>query len=114
MKARPEQVEEHPWLDAGYEETWHPAEEAGYSGALLLTKRTLADLRLGLETPEFEREGRVIEADYGEFVAAHLLLPQRGDGSLPGSTSSSPTTRPSWSASWRCGTRGGASSSWAT
>ncbi len=78
VKARPEQVDEHPWLDAGYEATWHSAEEAGYSGALLLTKRAPASLTLGLETPEFEREGRVIEADYGEFVLLTSYFPNAG------------------------------------
>ena len=78
VKARPEQVDEHPWLDAGYEAAWHSAEEAGYSGALLLTKRTPASLTLGLETPEFEREGRVIEADYGEFVLLTSYFPNAG------------------------------------
>lgn len=78
VKARPEQVDEHPWLDAGYEATWHPGEEAGYSGALLLTKRPATDLRLGLETPEFEREGRVIEADYGDFVLLTSYFPNAG------------------------------------
>ena len=78
VKARPEQVAEHPWLGAGYEATWHPAEKSGYSGALLLTKRTPASLRLGLETPEFEREGRVIEADFGEFVLLTSYFPNAG------------------------------------
>ena len=78
VKARPEQVEERPWLEAGYEETWHPAEDAGYSGSLLLTKRPPESLRLGLETPEFEREGRVIEADYGEFVLLTSYFPNAG------------------------------------
>ncbi|MDE2669706.1 MAG: exodeoxyribonuclease III [Chloroflexota bacterium] len=78
VKARPEQVEEQPWLEAGYEATWHPAEEPGYSGAILLTKQAPADLRLGLETPEFEREGRVIEADYGDFVLLTSYFPNAG------------------------------------
>ena len=78
VKARPEQVEEPPWLEAGYEATWHPAEKAGYSGALLLTKRAPESLRLGLETPEFEREGRVIEADFGEFVLLTSYFPNAG------------------------------------
>ena len=77
VKARPEQVAEHPWLGAGYEATWHPAEKSGYSGALLLTKRP-ASLRLGLETPEFEREGRVVEADFGEFVLLTSYFPNAG------------------------------------
>ena len=78
VKARPEQVAEHPWLGAGYEATWHPAEKSGYSGALLLTKRPPTSLRLGLETPEFEREGRVIEADFGEFVLLTSYFPNAG------------------------------------
>ena len=78
MKARPEQVEDHPWLEAGYEATWHSAEKSGYSGALLLTKRSPTTLRLGLETPEFEREGRVIEADFGEFVLLTSYFPNAG------------------------------------
>jgi len=78
VKARPEQVDEHPWLDMGYEATWHSGEEAGYSGALLLSKRTPSALTLGLETPEFEREGRVIEADFGEFVLLTSYFPNAG------------------------------------
>ncbi len=78
VKARPEQVEEQPWLEAGYDATWHPAEEPGYSGALLLTKQAPESLRLGLETPEFEREGRVIEADYGDFVLLTSYFPNAG------------------------------------
>ena len=78
VKARPEQVEERPWLGLGYGETWHSAEEPGYSGALLLAKRAPASLRLGLETPEFAREGRVIEADFGEFVLLTSYFPNAG------------------------------------
>ena len=78
VKARPEQVKEQPWLEQGYEATWHPAEDPGYSGALLLTKRTPATLRLGLETAEFEREGRVVEADFGEFVLLSSYFPNAG------------------------------------
>ena len=78
VKARPEQLDEHPWVDAGYEATWHSGEEAGYSGALLLSKRAPAAVTLGLETPEFEREGRVIEADFGEFVLLTSYFPNAG------------------------------------
>ncbi len=78
VKARPEQVEEQPWLAAGYEAAWHPAENAGYSGALLLSKRAPESLRLGLETPAYEREGRVIEADFGEFVLLGSYFPNAG------------------------------------
>ena len=78
VKARPEQVPDQPWLAAGYEAAWHPAENAGYSGALLLSKRAPHSLRLGLETPAYEREGRVIEADFGEFVLLASYFPNAG------------------------------------
>ncbi len=78
VKARPEQVDERPWLESGHEEIWHPAEDAGYSGSLLLAKTPPASVRLGLDTPEFEREGRVIEADFGEFVLLTSYFPNAG------------------------------------
>ena len=80
VKARPEQVEERPWLDSGHEAIWHPAEDAGYSGAILLAKTPPppASVRLGLETPAFAREGRVIEADFGAFVLLTSYFPNAG------------------------------------
>ncbi len=78
VKAGPEQVADPPWLERGYDATWHPAEEAGYSGAILLAKQAPASLHLGLGKPEFEREGRVIEADFGEFVLLTSYFPNAG------------------------------------
>ncbi len=78
VKARPEQVTEQPWLEAGYEAVWHAGDEAGYSGALLLSKRAPDAVRLGLDRPEYAREGRVIEARYGDFTLLASYFPNAG------------------------------------
>jgi len=78
VKARPEQVTEQPWLEANYQAIWHPAENSGYSGSLLLTQNAPTALQLGLEMPEFEREGRIIEADFDDFVLLTSYFPNAG------------------------------------
>ena len=77
-KARSDQVDDSSWREAGYEVVWHAAEKPGYSGAVLLTKRKPKSLRTGLDTPAYEREGRVIEADFGDFVLLTSYFPNAG------------------------------------
>ncbi len=79
VKALPEQVEEC-WTPLGYEAHWHPAERAGYSGALLLTRPEPDAVRLGLGLPEFDGEGRVIQADYDNLTVIPAYFPNAGRG----------------------------------
>ena len=79
VKALPEQVEDC-WTPLGYEAHWHPAEKPGYSGALLLTKREPDAVRLGLGSAEFDDEGRVIQADYGDLTVITAYFPNAGRG----------------------------------
>ncbi len=79
VKAVPEQVE-HVWEELGYECHWHTAERAGYSGALLLSRITPDAVRLGLGVPEFDSEGRVIEADFQGFTVVTAYFPNAGRG----------------------------------
>jgi exodeoxyribonuclease-3 len=80
VKALPEQVDQSPWLEAGYRCWWHPADRAGYSGALLLSRVEPLDVRLGLGIPEYDVEGRVIEADYPGFTLITAYFPNSGRG----------------------------------
>lgn len=79
VKALPEQVEEC-WTPLGYEAHWHPAEKPGYSGALLLTRVEPDAVRLGLGSSEFDGEGRVIQADYGNVTVITSYFPNAGRG----------------------------------
>ena len=78
VKAQPDQLDDSPWREAGYEIVWHPAERPGYSGAMLLAKRPPDAVRTGLATREYEREGRVIEADYGDLTLITSYFPNAG------------------------------------
>src|SRR5690242_13823159 len=79
VKGTPEQVE-HVWEQFGYAAYWHPAERAGYSGALLLTRIEPEAVRVGLGIPEFDSEGRLIEADYGPCTVVTSYFPNAGRG----------------------------------
>ena len=83
VKATPDQVDASAWRDLGYQEAWHTAERPGYSGALLLYKSEPQAIRLGLGLPEFDSEGRVIEADFPGFTLLTAYFPNGGkkDGS---------------------------------
>jgi exodeoxyribonuclease III len=43
---------------------WHCAEKAGYSGLVIYSKKDPLDVRYGLGDPQFDREGRWLEADF--------------------------------------------------
>jgi exodeoxyribonuclease-3 len=79
VKATPEQVDESAWRELGYESTWHCAERPGYSGALLLTKTPPVSVRHGLGLPEFDSEGRVIEAEWPGFTLLTSYFPNGGN-----------------------------------
>ena len=80
VKATPDQVDETHWTDLGYRSWWHPAEKAGYSGALLLARRQPERVQAGIGIAEFDREGRVIEADFGDLTVISAYFPNSGRG----------------------------------
>jgi len=80
VKATPEQVPDEPWTALGYRSWWHPAERAGYSGAILLSKQEPLEVRIGLGIEQFDAEGRVIQADYPEYTVITSYFPNAGRG----------------------------------
>ena len=80
VKATPDQIDDEPWTALGYRSWWHPAQRAGYSGALLLSKPEPLEIRLGLGIERFDIEGRVIQADYPEFTLLTSYYPNAGRG----------------------------------
>ena len=83
VKATPDQVDASAWRDLGYQEAWHTAARPGYSGALVLYRTPPETISLGLGLPEFDSEGRVIEAEYPAFSVLTAYFPNGGkkDGS---------------------------------
>jgi exodeoxyribonuclease III len=85
IKATPEQLDETQLHPLGYHSVWHPAEKPGYSGVAIFSKKEPVEVRNGIGIPEFDREGRVLCADFGKFVVLNCYFPnsQRDHSRLP-------------------------------
>lgn len=77
-KCSPDQLDDSLRRPPGYQSYWASAEKKGYSGVALYTQREPRDVQIGLGIPEFDREGRTIVADYGDFVLLNAYFPNGG------------------------------------
>jgi exodeoxyribonuclease-3 len=68
----------------GYHTAWFSAEKKGYSSVGILTKQRPIHVQEGFGHPEFDKEGRVISAEYEDFIVFSVYFPngQRGDDRL--------------------------------
>src|SRR5919198_3402669 len=80
IKARPEQLKEEQRNFPGYDVIWNPAERAGYSGVATFLRSPSLELRLGLDAPIFDIEGRLISTLHPGFRLFNVYFPsgQRG------------------------------------
>ncbi len=80
IKVRPEQLKTEQRGFPGYEVIWNPAERPGYSGVATFLRNPCLELRLGLEAPLFDVEGRVIASLHPGFRLFNVYFPsgQRG------------------------------------
>jgi len=74
-KCHPEQLDAALREPDGYHTYWAWAEKKGYSGVALYSKSEPLAVQIGLGIPEYDREGRTIVADYGEFVLINAYFP---------------------------------------
>jgi exodeoxyribonuclease-3 len=79
VRAKPEQLDADVLSPAGYQVHLHPADRPGYSGVALYTGVAPTDVvGGGLDEPRFDSEGRLIIADYGEFLLYNGYFPNGG------------------------------------
>jgi exodeoxyribonuclease-3 len=79
-RALPEQLEEALRQPDGYATHFHPAERKGYSGVALYTREEPRSVILGgLDEPRFDLEGRLIIADYEDFLFYTAYFPNGGN-----------------------------------
>ncbi|ADE10273.1 exodeoxyribonuclease III [Sideroxydans lithotrophicus] len=64
----------------GYHGYFHYAEKKGYSGVGIYSKRKPDSVIVGLDIPEFDAEGRYIEAQFGNLSVVSLYLPSGSSG----------------------------------
>jgi exodeoxyribonuclease-3 len=74
-KAHPDQLTFELLHPAGYHSYWHSAEKAGYSGVAIFSKSEPLRVTEGMGIPEIDREGRVLIAEYADFVLINAYFP---------------------------------------
>jgi len=68
-----------------YNAWWHSAEKKGYSGVAILSKREPNKIQVGFGEKKFDREGRVLIAEFPSFTIISSYFPnsQRDHARLP-------------------------------
>ena len=79
VRATPDQLDPGVRSPDGYEVHLHPADRPGYSGVALYTRVSPNGVVIGgLDEPSFDSEGRLIIADYGDFLLYNGYFPNGG------------------------------------
>jgi exodeoxyribonuclease-3 len=81
-KSQEHQLTDDVLRPAGYFAYYHDAEKKGYSGVALYSRREPDKVTAGLGWPDFDREGRFVQADFGPLSVASLYLPSGSSGEL--------------------------------
>lgn len=77
LKAQPDQIEGVPFQPDGYHTYFHAAEKKGYSGVGIYCKQQPDDVQIGFGKgfEDADREGRYIQADFGNLSVVSLYMP---------------------------------------
>ncbi|MGB3066150.1 exodeoxyribonuclease III [Sphingobacterium thalpophilum] len=83
IKASPDQIPEVVLLEEmGYEHYWYPAQKKGYSGVALFTKISPAHVEYGCGHEDYDFEGRIIRADFGQVSVMSTYFPSGTTGDV--------------------------------
>lgn len=74
-KAWPAQLSYELVAGHGYHTIWANAEKKGYSGVVTFCREAPQTARVGLGIPRFDREGRVVVTDHGQFLLYNVYFP---------------------------------------
>ncbi|WKV13282.1 exodeoxyribonuclease III [Marivirga harenae] len=80
LKANQDQIDVSVFENLGYHIYWHSAEKKGYSGVGIFTKVKPKNVEIGCGMPEYDREGRVIRADFEGFSVICTYMPSGSSG----------------------------------
>lgn len=81
IKATPDQVQDIVILEQlGYQHYWFPAEKKGYSGTAIFTKIEPEHVEYGCGIEDYDREGRMVRADFKDFSIMSAYFPSGSSG----------------------------------
>jgi exodeoxyribonuclease III len=79
-KAQAHQLEAADFFLPGYERYLFDAKKPGYSGTAIYSRRPADKVVRGIKVPEFDDEGRYLEARFGDLAVVSLYLPSGSSG----------------------------------
>ncbi len=82
LKAQAADMSPEMHAPKGYYGCFHYAEKKGYSGVGIYSKRKPDEIIEGLDIPEFDCEGRYLEARFGNLSIVSLYLPSGSSGEV--------------------------------
>jgi exodeoxyribonuclease-3 len=80
LKANEDQIDTAVFKDLGYHIYWHSAEKKGYSGVGIFSKTEPKHVEMGCGMSKYDREGRVIRADFNDFSIMNTYMPSGSSG----------------------------------
>ena len=81
-KAQVSQLEDAVFHPEGYSCCYHDAQKRGYSGVAIYAKTPPREFIVGLNRPEFDCEGRYLEARFGNLSVVSLYMPSGSSGEI--------------------------------
>lgn len=79
-KAKPEQLEPGLVAPHGWHAFWHSAEKPGYSSVAIISKLKPDEIRAGIGDREYDCEGRVLGARFGNLAVVSAYFPNSREG----------------------------------
>ena len=79
-KANLEQVDMADFEALGYQHHWHSAEKKGYSGVVTMTRHQPDQVVVGCGLERYDREGRIIRTDFGDWSLLNCYFPSGTSG----------------------------------
>lgn len=79
-KANEDQVDWTGFAELGYQQHLFSAEKKGYSGVALLSKKAPDRIVSGMGLDAYDKEGRVLRADYGDLTIVTAYFPSGSSG----------------------------------
>ena len=80
IKAQIPQIPVEYFEEIGYHHHWYPAERKGYSGVALLSKQKPDAVHYGCGINDYDAEGRVLRADFGDLSVLSCYFPSGSSG----------------------------------
>ncbi len=81
-KAQPDQIDRILFESMGYHCLFNSAEKKGYSGVAILSKKIPDYYSFGIGNELFDKEGRVIRADFGDVTIVCAYIPSGTTGDI--------------------------------